>query len=58
MIFGDARSMREMRRNYEANHLYCLRANQAEVLLAGGLRDGREAGLAGGIWVLDVEVKL
>lgn len=44
--------MSEVRRHYEADHFAYLRANAAEILIAGSLRDGPDAALSGGLWML------
>lgn len=44
--------MAELRRRYEGEHLAYLRANSAEILRAGGLRDGPDSPFSGGLWVL------
>ncbi|MDB5759741.1 MAG: hypothetical protein JWM30_3030 [Burkholderia sp.] len=54
VLFEDAPAMQEVRQHYEADHLAYLRANAAEILIAGGLREGPDAAFSGGLWVLDV----
>lgn len=54
VIFEDSPLMQEVRRHHEADHFAYLRANTAEILVAGGLREGPETGFSGGLWILDV----
>jgi uncharacterized protein len=52
VIFEESPGMGELRRQYERDHLAYLRANSAEILRAGGLRDGPDSPFSGGLWVL------
>jgi uncharacterized protein YciI len=54
VIFEDSPAMQEVRRRYEADHFAYLRANTAEILIAGGLRESPEISFSGGLWILDV----
>lgn len=44
--------MQEVREKHEPEHFAYLRANQKEILLAGGLREDPGSPFAGGLWVL------
>jgi uncharacterized protein YciI len=57
VLFEDSPLMQEVRRRYEADHFTYLRANSAEILLAGGLREGPGTSFSGGLWVLKVTSK-
>ena len=54
VLFEDAPAMQQVRRLHEAEHFAYLRAHAAEILIAGGLREGPDAAFSGGLWVLDV----
>jgi len=46
--------MQEVRRHHETDHFAYLRANTAEIVIAGGLREGPETSFSGGLWILNV----
>ena len=52
VIFEGTPLMQAIRAEHETAHLAYLRANQAEILMAGGLREGPESSFSGGLWVL------
>ena len=54
VLFEDVPAMQQVRRLHEAEHFAYLRAHAAEILIAGGLREGPDAAFSGGLWVLDV----
>lgn len=54
VIFEDSPTMQEVRRQHETDHFTYLRANTAEIVIAGGLREGPETGFSGGLWILNV----
>jgi uncharacterized protein YciI len=53
-IFEDDLGMLEVRRTYGQAHLDYLAANESEILIGGGLRNGPGESFAGGLWVLEV----
>jgi uncharacterized protein len=53
-IFDDTAAMVAVRALHEAAHLAYLREFDAEILIAGGLRDAPGGPFVGGLWVLDV----
>jgi uncharacterized protein len=54
-LFDDKPGMLAVRQEREPLHLAYLRAHEAEILIAGGLREAPGAGFVGGLWVLEVE---
>ncbi len=53
-IFDDLPAMADVRRQQEAEHLRYLEMHHDEIPMAGGLRDGGQAGFVGGLWVFEV----
>lgn len=51
-IFEPMPQIQAIREQFEPAHLAYLRANQKEILLAGGLRENESAPFGGGLWVL------
>jgi uncharacterized protein YciI len=56
-IFEDAQEMLAVRKEREPRHLEYLKANEQEILIAGGLRKEPGGAFVGGMWVLDVPSK-
>jgi uncharacterized protein len=46
--------MQKVREAHEPAHLAYLRAHEAEIVVAGGLRDEPAGTFVGGLWVLEV----
>jgi len=55
VMFEDSPAMLEVRRAREPDHLRFLEEHQAEILMAGGLREQHGGPYVGGLWVLEVE---
>ena len=53
-IFEDAVGMLEVRKENGQAHLDYLTANENEILIGGGLRNGPGEVFVGGLWVLEV----
>lgn len=53
-IFEDTPDMMSVRAVHGQDHLDYLLAHEAEIVLAGGLREEVGAGFVGGLWVLEV----
>ena len=54
VYFEDAPGMLDIRREREPLHLAYLERHQAEIQMAGGLREAPGAAFVGGLWVFDV----
>jgi uncharacterized protein YciI len=53
--FDDSAAMMAHRAKHEPAHLAYLKANQVEILIAGGLRPEPGGKFVGGLWVMEVE---
>jgi uncharacterized protein YciI len=55
VVFEETAPMRDVREAHEPAHLKFLEEHQAEIPMAGGLRDEHGGPYVGGLWVFEVE---